>query len=226
MTPLHGSAKPFHYFWVRLALWKIMKWTTFGNFTLPIFHPISPSTASPPFPKALLQLSVRTPCSLLFSSYQNPSLGKNLISVIYTLRWNSFYLTVERKIVLILKSFEHLGAIGGGRQRSLSGIPEILPGRSAPSKAPRSASEDPADPGRCSCHLPSHTLRGILRSTRDFIVTTNYREAVQKEYISLIWQAWQCVSRIRGLPCKPETVWLEAKIWSALHTTPLITHAK
>lgn len=69
---------------VRQALKEIMeRMISFGNLTFPGFI-ISPNTVFPPSSKALLQPSIIAPNSFLVPSYQNPSLGKNMLSVIYT----------------------------------------------------------------------------------------------------------------------------------------------
>lgn len=216
MTPPHGFAKSFRYFWIRLALWKIMKWSTFGNFTLPVFI-ISPNTASPLCPKALLQLSTITLCPFLFFYYQKPSLGKNLISIIYTIIWNSFYLTVERKIVFfkrVLSTWEQLEDVGKGAfEVSLKcywGGLYLL---------------------RWPCMLLSSSFPISERTTQTIQVIAQWLQIIGK------------LSRRNTFPLttrpghvylgseylllsKLEMVWLEVKTWSVLHTNSLITHAK
>lgn len=215
MTPPHGLAKSFRYFWIRLALWKIMKWSTFGNFTLPVFH-YFPQHRIPSLPQGTTAAINNNSMSLPIFLLSKTILGKE--SDINHLHHNmKFYLTVERKIVFfkrVLSTWEQLEDVGKGAfEVSLKcywGGLYLL---------------------RWPCMLLSSSFPISERTTQTIQVIAQWLQIIGK------------LSRRNTFPLttrpghvylgseylllsKLEMVWLEVKTWSVLHTNSLITHAK
>lgn len=119
-----------------------MKSSTFGNLTLPISHHFPEHLVSSLYQDATAAVSNAALFPPIFHLSESIFGKESDTSYLYLVR-NSFFLTVERKIAFLQKSFEHLGAIGRGKQRTLPGISEMLSGRSAPGKSPLSGLRGP-----------------------------------------------------------------------------------
>ena len=126
MTLPHDSTKPFHSFWVSQAPWKIMKGSAFDNLIFPAFHHF-PQHSISSLPQGTPPAFNNSSTSFLFFSYQNPFLGKNMLSVTYTFLWSS---NSGKEGWAYLGEFWAAGSNWKKQARGPLGVTEIPAGRS------------------------------------------------------------------------------------------------